>query len=327
MHEHILITLTGIGITAIVCQWLSWWLKLPAILFLLLAGIIAGPVTGWLSPDTLFGDLMFPMVSLAVAVILFEGSLTLKFSDIRGVQRVVRNMVTIGMLVTWTVTGLASHFFLGFSWPLAVLFGAVTVVTGPTVIIPMLRTVRPNARIANILRWEGIVIDPIGALLAVLTFQFILLEQGDLAYGQTLLSFAGILLTGIVMGAVPGYLFGLLLRHYLVPEYLRNLATLSLVFAVFTGSNLIYEESGMLAVTVLGLWLANMKDVDVEDILSFKESLSLLFISGLFIILAARLDVGALKQLGWPALYVFLAIQFVARPLKILVSTWGSSLN
>ncbi len=327
MHDHILIALAGIGLIGITSQWLSWWLKLPAILFLLLGGIVAGPITGWLDPNSLFGDLLFPFISLAVAVILFEGSLTLKFEQIKGLQQVVRKLVSTGVLVTWAVTTLATYWLLDIGWQLALLFGAITVVTGPTVIVPMLRTVRPNARLTSVLRWEGIVIDPIGALLAVLVFDFIISGQTDGALGHTLLGFSSILLVGIVMGALPGYLFGLLLRHHLLPEYLHNLTTLSLVFAVFVGSNLIYPESGLLAVTVLGLWLANMKNVHIQDILSFKESLSLLFISGLFIILAARLDLNALSKLGWPALYVFLAIQFIARPLKVLVSTFGSTLN
>lgn len=327
MHEHILIALAGIGLIGITSQWLSWWLKLPAILFLLIGGIIAGPVTGWLDPDTLFDDLLFPFVSLAVAVILFEGSLTLKFEQIRGLQQVVINLVSVGMLVTWAVTATVTYLLLDIGWELALLFGAITVVTGPTVIIPMLRTVRPNSRLTNILRWEGIVIDPIGALLAVLVFNFIITGQGSDALGSTLLGFGTILVVGIVMGAVPGYLLGLLLRHHLLPEYLHNLTTLTLVFAVFVISNSLYHESGLLAVTVMGLWLANMKGVHIHDILSFKESLSLLFISGLFIILAARLDLNALIELGWPALFVLLAIQFIARPLKVLVSTFRSSLN
>ncbi len=285
------------------------------------------PVTGWLDPNALFGDLLFPFISLAVAVILFEGSLTLRFEQIKGLQQVVRSLVSSGVLITWAVTTLATYWLLDIGWQLSLLFGAITVVTGPTVIVPMLRTVRPNARLTSVLRWEGIVIDPIGALLAVLVYDFIISGQAGGALGHTLLGFGSILLVGIVMGALPGYLFGLLLRHHLLPEYLHNLSTLSLVFAVFVVSNLIYPESGLLAVTVLGLWLANMKDVRIQDILSFKESLSLLFISGLFIILAARLDLNALLELGWPALYVFLAIQFIARPLKVLFSTLGSSLN
>lgn len=155
MQTNAIIALAGIGTLGILSQWIAWRVKLPAILFLLLAGIVAGPVTGWLVPDALFGDLLFPLVSLAVAVILFEGSLTLRIHEIRGLAVVVRRMVTVGVAVTWLVIATAAHFAIGFDWPLAFLFGAVAVVTGPTVIIPMLRTVRPTARIAKILRWRA----------------------------------------------------------------------------------------------------------------------------------------------------------------------------
>ncbi len=327
MYEHAIVALAGIGVLAILCQWIAWWVKLPAILFLLLAGIVAGPVLGWLQPEALFGDLLFPMVSLSVAVILFEGSLTLRLQDIKGLEQVVRRLVTTGILVTWAVTTLATRWLLGFDWALCLLFGAVTVVTGPTVIVPMLRTVRPTARVANALRWEGIVIDPIGALLAVLVFEFIVSGQVGSAFGHTLLTFGKVLASGLLLGAAGGYALGNALRRHWLPEYLHNVATLTVVFAVFAAANSAQSESGLLAVTVMGVWLANMKNVPVSNILDFKESLSVLLISGLFIILAARIDFADLRQLGWPALGVFLSIQFLARPLKVLASTAGSALN
>lgn len=327
MHDNVLFILAGIGLLAIACQWFSWWVKLPAILFLLLSGIVAGPVLDWLNPDTLLGDLLFPVVSLSVAVILFEGSLTLKFEEIRGLEQVVRRMVSSGMLVTWAVTTLATRWLLDFSWDLSLLFGAVTVVTGPTVIVPLLRTVRPSAHLANILRWEGIVIDPIGALLAVLVFDFVISGTVGGAFGHTLLSFGRILLIGLVLGAAAGQFLGLVLRNYWLPEYLHNVATLTLVFGVFAASDLLQNESGLLTVTVMGVWLANMRGVRMENILNFKESLSVLLISGLFILLAARIDFTQLRSLGWPALGVLAIMQFVARPLKIVLCTWGSSLS
>jgi NhaP-type Na+/H+ or K+/H+ antiporter len=327
VYEHAIIALAGIGLLGIACQWFAWWVKLPAILFLLLVGIVAGPLTGWLRPDALFGDLLFPIVSLSVAVILFEGGLTLRLNEIRGLETVVRRMLTSGLLITWLVTTGAARWLLEFSWPLAFLFGALTVVTGPTVIIPMLRTVRPNPRIANILRWEGIMIDPIGALLAVLVFDFIVSGQGGTAFGHTLVSFGRILAVGLLAGALFGFGLGIMLRRHWLPEYLHNVASLSLVFTVFAGANALQPESGLLAVTIMGLWLANMRDVPVEDILDFKESLSVLLISGLFIILAARMDLSLLGALGWGAAGVLAAIQFVARPAKVLISTWGSALS
>lgn len=327
MLENPIVILAGLAVVGVFCQWLAWATRLPAILFLLVVGIAAGPVYGWVQPDALFGDLLFPFVSLAVAIILFEGSLTLKFREIRGLASVVRNMITIGVMVTWCVTTLAVHFLVDLSWPLAILFGAVTTVTGPTVIVPMLRTVRPNAKIASVLRWEGIVIDPIGATLAVLVFEFIVLGYGQQALEHTIMIFVRMLLIGFALGAAAGQLLGVILRRHAIPEYLQNVAVLSIVFGVFTASNMIADESGLLTVTVMGIWLANMRGIYLDEILGFKESLSLLFISGLFIILAARLDLNAFIALGGAGVGVYLVMQFVARPLKVLVSTWGSNLN
>lgn len=327
MEGTALIALAGIGLTGFACQWLAWRLKVPAILFLLLAGIAAGPVLGWMDPDTLFGELLFPFISLAVAVILFEGGLTLRIEEIRGLERIVRNLVTVGLGVTWVVIALATRFLMGFPWPLAWLFGALVVVTGPTVIIPMLRTVRPTARVANVLRWEGIVIDPLGALLAVLVYEFIISQATGGAWHHVLGTFVQTLGAGTVVGVSCGYGLGVALRRYWVPEFLHNMVALVLVLAAFTVANLLAEESGLVAVTVFGMWLANMKDVHTDEILDFKESLSLLLISGLFIILAARMEFGQFTALGWAGLGVLAVIQFVARPLKVVVSSLGSDLT
>ena len=173
MNNTILLSFASIGVLGICCQWLAWWTRLPAILFLLIVGILVGPIFNIIDPEALFGPLLFPIVSLSVAVILFEGSLTLKFEDIRGHGKTVSNLITIGALLTWLIIAYSTHYLFDFPFELAFLFGAIVIVTGPTVIIPMLRTVRPNAKISNVLRWEGIVIDPLGALLAVLVFNFI----------------------------------------------------------------------------------------------------------------------------------------------------------
>ncbi len=327
MAEHILMTIAGLVVVCALCQWLAWRVKLPAIIFLLLVGILSGPVFSVFDPQALLGELFFPFVSLSVAIILFEGSLTLKFREILGLEKVVRNMVSIGMVATWLITALAVRFALDLSWQLSFLFGAITVVTGPTVIVPMLRTVRPTAAVSNILRWEGIVIDPIGASLAVLVYEFIVSAGGQVALGHTLVTFAEILTVGAVIGAGGGYLFGLLLRHHWLPEFLHNVSALALVLGSFALANHLQEESGLVTVTVMGVWLANMRDVDTEEILDFKESLSILLISLLFVLLAARLEWATFRELGWSALWVFLAIQFLARPLNIVLSTYGSSLS
>ncbi len=327
MLESAIPIIAIIGLLSLLCQWLAWWVKLPAILFLLLTGIAVGPWLGWVNPDDLLGELFFPVVSLSVAIILFEGSLTLKFEEIRGLATVVRRLVSIGMLVTWGVMSYACYTLLDFSLPMSLLFGALVVVTGPTVIIPMLRSVRPNSRIASILRWEGIVIDPIGALLAVLVYESIISLAEGSSLSHTLVVFVKTLVIGGSLGCLAGYVLGLLLRHGWLPVYLHNLGTISLVLGTFALSNLLQHESGLLAVTLMGIWLANMRDVNVEDILSFKENLSILLISALFILLAARIELNELIMLGWPALILLAVIQFVARPLAVMVSTLGSDLS
>lgn len=315
-----------IGVLSILCQWGAWRLKIPAILPLLITGLMLGPLFGVLVPDQVFGDILFPLVSLSVAIILFEGALTLRFEEIRGHGRMVTNLVSIGMVVTWITIAVATHFLMGFSWEISALFGALVVVTGPTVIMPMLRSVRPLAKLGNILRWEGIIIDPVGALLAVLVYEFILAQQGQGAL-QALQAFATTLLVGFALGWLAAWLLGKALQHGWFPHYLKNVATLGAVLGVFALSNALQHESGLLTVTVMGMVMANNRKIDLDDILEFKETLSVLLISGLFIILAARIDGAAFTQLGWPAAILITVIIFVVRPLSVWLSAIGTQLN
>ncbi|WP_312241019.1 sodium:proton antiporter [Pantoea sp.] len=316
-----------IGLSSLAAQWVAWLLRMPAILPLLIFGIILGPLTHVLQPDALFGDLLFPLVSLSVAIILFEGALTLRFDEIRGLGGVVRNLVTIGMLTTFLVVSLACWTLLRFPPELAALVGAVTVVTGPTVIAPLMRVVRPKAAINQVLRWEGIIIDPVGAIFTLLVFEFIVLRQQAESLTHLFWTFGLTLAVGLALGALFGWLLGVALRRVWLPGYLQNFAVLAITLAAFGASNFLADESGLLTVTVMGIWLANMRDVELTEIIAFKEELSALLISGLFIILAARLDVNALIGMGWPLVGVLLAVQFIARPLCIAVSTAGSSLH
>ena len=327
MSESPLVVLTMVGVVAFACQWAAWRVRLPAILFLLAAGILAGPVTGLLKPDQIFGDLLFPLISLSVAIILFEGSLTLTFEEIRAQKQTVQRLITVGALITWVFVAVASHYLFGLVWELSVLFGAICIVTGPTVIVPMLRTVRPNAAIANILRWEGILIDPIGALLVVVVYEFIVAQGQASGFAHSLLAFARIIGVGSFLGALGGIALTLILRRHWVPEYLHNLAALSILFAVFTFSDVLAHESGLLAVTIMGMWLANEKDLHIADILNFKEHLTVVLISGLFILLAARLELPDILALGWLPLVLLLIMQLLIRPLSVWVSAWGTPLN
>jgi NhaP-type Na+/H+ or K+/H+ antiporter len=329
MVELQLISLASIGIISLICQWVAWRLRLPAILFLLLAGIFVGPYLGFLQPDALFGDMLFPIVSLAVAVILFEGSLTLKFQELREHGKMVRNLLLSGVVVTWLVGTIASRYVVDLSWSIATLFGAIVVVSGPTVIMPLLRSVRPNARIHNILKWEGIVVDPIGALLAVLVFEFILssgLSKG-LAIEHVLLTFGSTVVLGVALGCSAGYYLGRALRSHWLPQFLQNAGTLTFMLGTFAFSNFLVHESGLLTVTIMGIWLANMKGVPVEEILEFKESLSVLLISALFILLAARMDLAMLTSLGWGPVWVIAILMFVARPIAVWLAAIKTDLT
>ncbi|NGZ12288.1 sodium:proton antiporter [Vibrio aestuarianus] len=324
MHEEfIALAIAAIGVLGLACQWLAWRLRLPAILFLLIAGLVVGPLTGWLQPQALLGELLFPLISLAVAVILFEGSLTLNFKEIRGVNHTVWSIVSLGALVSWGVTSAVAHFLLGFDWSLALLFGSLTVVTGPTVIVPLLRTVRPNVRLSNILRWEGILIDPLGALFVVMVYEFIVSSSEV----HSLYVFALILAVGLAIGAAAGQAVAVILRRGMLPEYLQPFAVLAVVLGVFSASNAIESESGLLTVTVMGMWLANAKNVNIQHILHFKENLTILLITGLFILLAARIEIADFQALGWSALLLFVLMQLVSRPLSIFIATARSSLS
>jgi len=322
-----LLALAGIGLLAAVAQWAAWRVRLPAILFLLVFGILAGPVAGLVNPDALFGDLLFPIISLSVAVILFEGALTLKLSELKEIGTTVRNLVTIGALITWVITSVIAHLAIGFDYDMAFLFGAMVVVTGPTVIVPMLRTVRPVKRVADILRWEGIIIDPIGALLAVLAFDFYIASQSSDVFIDILALFLKVIGIGVGVGIVFGFGLSHILRKHWLPEYLRSPFTLLMVFVAFALSETMLHESGLLAVTIFGMIVANQRGVDVDDILDFKESLSLLLISGLFIVLAARIDLAGFVAVGWGSILVVAGIILIARPISVFVSSIGSDLS
>lgn len=333
-HERLLLGLTTILVLGISAQYIAWRLKLPAILALLAAGLLAGPLAAvfWghklVDPDALLGDLVYPVVSISVALILFEGGLTLRVAELRHVGWIVGSLVSLGAAVTWIITSLAAWAILGWPWQLAILLGAILVVTGPTVIGPLLRHVRPVGQVGKILKWEGIVIDPIGAVLALLVFES--LSQDRLFHATALaivMSLAKTLAVGGIIGAVAAGLLVLLLKRFWVADHLQNPIALMLVVVAYAMSNVLQGESGLLAVTVMGIALANQPFVPFKHILEFKESLSVLLIASLFVLLGSRLEVGELATLGWRTA-AFLGVLFVvARPAAVWVATVRSSLK
>ncbi|AZZ99390.1 sodium:proton antiporter [Pseudoalteromonas sp. R3] len=320
------IYIAGIALFSVLAQWLAWVCRVPAILFLLLTGLILGPVSGQLQPDQLLGDLLFPVVSLSVAIILFEGALTLHFHELKGIGKVVRNLCSIGMLTTFAILTTSAIWLLELDWRVAAVLGAVLVVTGPTVIAPMLNAMRPEKDIDRILRWEGIVIDPIGALFAVLVFEAVNQVGEAAVFSHTMLALFSTLGVGTSVGIVAGWLTTTIIRREWLPYELHKFGILALVLFSFTLANHLSHESGLLAVTIFGIWLANQDDLEIDSVLEFKEDLSMILISSLFILLAARLQLEDLMLLD-SEVFIFLAIVlFVARPLSIAVSTFGSDL-
>ncbi len=327
MTEHIVIGLASIIALGIFAQWAAWRLKLPSILFLLIFGFVAGPVTGFLKPDAIFGDLLMPIVSISVAMILFEGGLTLRFFELKETGRVVRNMITIGALATWLMIAALSYYLLNFHLALAILFGAILVVTGPTVIGPLLRHIRPLGRVGSIVKWEGIIIDPFGALLAVLVFEAALV--GKLAdAGQLIaLSLVKTLVFGFVAAGLGAWLLIVFIKRHWVPDFLQEEVTLMAVVVVFVLANFFQEESGLFAVTVMGITLANQKSISIKQILEFKENLRVLIVSSLFILLAARLQLDELLYINANSLIFLAALIFLVRPIAVALSTLGSDLS
>jgi NhaP-type Na+/H+ or K+/H+ antiporter len=327
--ERILLGLSSIFVLGIGAQWLAWRLRLPSILLLLLFGFVAGPVSGWLDPDAMFGELLFPLVSLCVGVILFEGSLGLKFAELAGVGGTLRSLLSIGVLVTWAIVALSARWILGFDWPIAILVGAMLTVTGPTVVGPLLRHIRPTGQTGPVARWEGIVIDPVGAILAVLVFEAVEVGNGQIGHAFTngLLGLAKTVVVGAGGGWAAAQVLALSLRRHAIPDHLESPVALMIVAAAFVASNQLQHEAGLLTVTVMGIVLANRRDVDMRHILAFKENLAVLLISSLFILLAARVEIASFRALGWRGPLFVAVVIVVARPLAVFASTLRSRLS
>jgi NhaP-type Na+/H+ or K+/H+ antiporter len=338
-----MLELAGIVILGIIAQWVAWKFKIPAILPLILIGLFVGPISTLLSEDGsqwirpiwdgksgLFpGENLFYFVSLAIGIILFEGGLTLKRGEITKVGPVIGKLISLGATVTFIGAGLAAHYVFGLSWEISFLFSGLIIVTGPTVITPILRNIPLKKDVSAVLKWEGILIDPIGALVAVLVFEFIIIGADDTGYTrQALLDFGKILLIGFAFGISGGFALYQAVKRRVIPHYLLNVVSLSLVLMVFVMSDQFAHESGLLAVVVMGMFLGNSNLPSLKELLYFKESLSVLLISILFILLAANISLDDLLLVYNLKTAILLGIViFVLRPLGVFISTAGSSLK
>ncbi|WP_115460731.1 cation:proton antiporter [Winogradskyella aurantiaca] len=338
-----MIELAGIIILGILAQWMAWKFKIPAILPLILIGLLVGPVAAefftedgskWIEPiwngkKGLFpGDLLYQFVSLAISIILFEGGLTLKRNEIKNVGPAITKLITVGATITFFGAGIVAHYLFGLRWDISFLFASLIIVTGPTVITPILRNIPLKKDVSTVLKWEGILIDPIGALVAVLVFEFISVE-GDSGFTQTaFIEFGKIVLFGTTFGFTFAHGLAFAINRKLIPHYLLNVVSLSVVLLVFVESDLFAHESGLLAVVVMGMVLGNMKLKNIDELLYFKESLSVLLISILFILLAANMNIDDMLLLyNWQTLALFLIVVFVIRPIAVFISTQGSNLK
>ncbi len=321
-----LLALASVVALGIAAQWLAWLIRIPSIFLLLLLGLTAGPFTGLLDPQHLLGELLFPAVSLSVAVILFEGGLTLQTVVLRDIGRVLRNLVTLGVLVTWIITSTAAYLLLGLDPAMSVLIGAMLVVSGPTVVGPLLRHVRPIARLRSTLQWEGILIDPIGVLVAVLVFEVILVGELQAATTLVLTGMLKMVVVGSALGYISAKAVVWLISRGLIPDYLHNAVTLMVVIVSFTLADALHHEAGLFTVTVMGIVMANQKAIIIRHIIEFKETLTVLLISGLFILLSARLELSDLTHLGWGSLVFLAVLILIARPAAVAISTIGSGM-
>ncbi len=339
-----MLELAGIIILGILAQWVAWKFRIPAILPLILTGLFIGPFSTLISEDGnkwieplwngehgLFpGESLFNFVSLSIALILFEGGLTLKKEEIKSVGPVIYKLITLGSFITMITAAVAAHFVIGLNWPLSFLFSSLIIVTGPTVITPILRNLPLKKDISTILKWEGILIDPIGALVAVLVFEFISLGEGHGTQytKETLVEFGKIIVIGFSIGFTSAYAFAWSIRQKWIPHYLLNVVSLALVLTVFVLSDLFAHESGLLAVVIMGMVLGNMKLTALKDLMYFKETISILLISILFILLSANIDFRDLELiLNWNSLILFGIVVLFVRPLGVFLSASKSSLT
>jgi NhaP-type Na+/H+ or K+/H+ antiporter len=309
-----------IGVLGIGAQWIAWRTGWPAIALMLVAGIFAGPVTGLIDPHAAFGSLLEPAISIAVAVILFEGGLSLNFRELRKTEGAVTRLAMIGIPVGWVLGALACYYIAGLVWPVAILFAGIMVVTGPTVVLPLLRQSNVAPRPRAILKWEAIVNDPFGALCAVITYEYLRRSEAGASLGGVIASLlAAAVLAGLIGYAVARAIAWAFPRGH-VPEYLKAPVLLVAVIGTFVLSNLIQQETGLLAVTVMGIALANMRLDSLRDVHPFKENITVLLISGVFVLLSAQLDVEVLRRFEWRFAGFLVALLLLVRPATVLIS-------
>jgi NhaP-type Na+/H+ or K+/H+ antiporter len=319
--QMVIAVIAGIG-----AQVLADYLKVPSIVFLLLFGILLGSDGLDILHPNLLGTGLEVIVALSVALILFEGGLNLELRDLGKVSGSLRNLVTFGSLITLLGGGMAAHWLSEFPWTIAFLYAALVVVTGPTVISPLLKQVKVDRQVSALLEGEGVLIDPVGAILAVVVLNIILNGAAD-----PLDVIGGLFLRlgiGGGIGAAGGWLLGFMLqRAKLLSDDLKNLVVLAGIWGLYSLAQMIRSEAGLMATVVAGIVLGTFSLPEVRALRRFKGQLTILAVSVLFILLSADLSIASIVALGWGALLTVVALMFVVRPINIWLCTWTSNLN
>jgi NhaP-type Na+/H+ or K+/H+ antiporter len=321
----ITLSLATIVVAAVGSQLLAARTGIPAIVPLLLAGVAFGPFgADAFNSDKLFGDLLDPMVSLAVGAILFDGALTLRRETLEhGVGPVVARLCTVGVAVTWAGAAAGAGILLGLDHRVAILLGAILTLSGPTVVIPILDFVRPTARLDATLRWEGILVDPIGAIIAVIVYHLITSGEGELHFFE----FLGTVGIGAAIGLAGAAALEFLLSERRFASHLEATAILAVVlFSVALASEL-REDAGLVTAIAMGLMLAHRQRQLIQRAPEFGETLVSLLLGVLFVILSARVDPDSIVDLGWGAVAFVGLLIGVLRPLSAGISTWRSALE
>ncbi|WP_415396155.1 cation:proton antiporter [Sulfurimonas sp. CS5] len=321
LHQHLTEIMASILIVGIALQWIGWRFKIPALILLIIAGFIMGPITGWINPKEDFGGLLHPIVSLSVAIILFEGGLNLKWHEFKQNSQVINRLITWNVVATFSLGAISSYYLVGLSMPVALIFGAIIIVTGPTVIVPLLKQANLSRRPAALLRWEGIINDPVGALLVVLIYSYYMLSQSNTLVINIIIGLGLSLVVSLILGVGVGFIIAKAFKKGKVPEHLKSPLILISILLVYTLANLVQNEAGLMATTILGITLANQKLNSLGELRRFKEYVTILLVSSIFIILTAEIELETLQRLGWQSWLLLFLIIFVFRPLTIYLST------
>lgn len=327
MHHDLTLALALVAALGIGAQWVAWRLHQPTIVLLLIVGLLAGPVFGWLHPSRDFGALLHPIIRLGVAIILFEGGLNLHLHELRGAATGVKRLVSVGVILSWVLGSLAARLIGGLSWPVALVFGAITVVTGPTVIMPLLRHARLNRRPASYLKWEGIINDPVGALLAVVVFQYFISSGAQASFPAVAAGLVLALVAAAALGVGSGLLLAGALGRGYVPEFLNGPVLFAAVLLIYIAANQVQAEAGLLAVTVFGITLGNRRLASIEEIRRYKEYMTVLLVSAVFVVLTADFDPAVLGRLDWRSVALLAALVFAVRPAAVWLATWRAGMS